>query len=188
MELFNGRFCTDNGTNIISATRSDEEFLCALEAAPRIIFDLSPDIMNINAKTKRAHAAEKKLFIHIDLAKGIGKDESALRYLVRLGIDGVISTKTNVIKTARELGLLTVQRFFIVDSRSIISAEEAFKSSHPDMIEVMPGTVCKVIRTLGTVTDIPIIAGGLIESEREVAEAIKNGAAAVSTGKRELWK
>ncbi len=188
MGVFDEILYADNGTNIISATRSDEEFLCALEAKPRIIFDLNPDIMNINAKTKRAHAVNKLLFIHIDLAKGIGKDESGIRYLVRLGIDGVISTKTNVIKMARELGLLTVQRFFIVDSRSVISAEEAFKSSRPDMIEVMPGTVCKVIRTLCTVTDIPVIAGGLIESEKEVAEAIKNGASAVSTGKRELWK
>ncbi len=165
---------------VICATRSDSEFLAAVGAHPDIIFDLDPDIMNISAKLKRAHAADKLLFVHIDLAKGIGKDESAILYLCRLGIDGIISTKTNVIKTAREHGLCTVQRFFIVDSRSVTSALEALKSSKPDMIEIMPGTVSKVIRSLRNMTDIPIIAGGLIENESEVRTALCDGAAAVS--------
>ncbi len=177
-----------SGKHIICATRSDEEFLYALTTSPVIIFDLNPDIMNVNTKTKKAHEAGKRLFIHIDLAKGIGKDESGIRYLCRLGVDGIISTKTNIIKASREHGLCTVQRFFMVDSRSLVSAAEAFKSSRPDMIEVMPGTVSKVIRSLTEMTDIPIIAGGLIESTDEVSCALQNGASAVSTGSRELWK
>ncbi len=172
---------------VISATRSDSEFLCAVSASPEIIFDLNPDIMNISAKVKRAHSEGKRVFIHIDLAKGIGKDESAIKYLGRMGVDGIISTKNNVIKLARENGLCTVQRFFIVDSRAVISAVESLKSAKPDMVEIMPGTVVKVIKSMREMTDIPIIAGGLVENEDEVREAIACGAYAVSTGKRELW-
>ncbi len=175
-------------TQIISATRSDAEFLAAVAAAPEIIFDLNPDIMNISAKLKRAHAAGKQLFIHIDLAKGIGKDESGISYLGKVGVDGIISTKNNIIKMARDRGLCTVQRFFIVDSRSVTSALESLKSAKPDMVEIMPGTVYKVIKGLKELTDTPIIAGGLIETHKEVEEAISSGAHAVSTGNQGLWK
>ncbi len=172
---------------IISATRSDGEFLKAVEEKPEIIFDLNPDIMNISAKLKRAHAAGKRVFIHIDLAKGIGKDESGIRYLCKMGVDGIISTKNNIIKTARENGLCTVQRFFIVDSRSVVSALESLRSAKPDMMEVMPGTVYKVISRLKELTDIPVIAGGLVETEAEVEAALSGGASAVSTGNQGLW-
>ena len=58
---------------IIPATRSDEEFLCAVGSSHEVIFDLNPDLMNVSAKVKKAHDAGKRLFIHVDLAKGIGK-------------------------------------------------------------------------------------------------------------------
>ena len=173
---------------IIPATRSDEEFLCAVGSSHEVIFDLNPDLMNVSAKVKKAHDAGKRLFIHVDLAKGIGKDESGIRFLKRIGIDGVISTKVNIIKLARECGLCTVQRFFIVDSHSIATTVDAVKSSKPDMIEIMPGTVYKIIERLKKMVDIPIIAGGLIENEQEVNDAMKSGASAISTGRRELWK
>ena len=172
---------------IISATRSDEEFLRAVKAETQIIFDLDPDLMNISAKVKKAHEADKLLFVHVDLAKGLGKDESGVRFLKRIGVDGVISTKVGVIKLAREQGLHTVQRFFIVDSHSISTTVDAVKSAKPEMIEIMPGTLCKVIERLKKCVDVAIISGGLIETEDEVREILSSGAAAVSTARQELW-
>ena len=173
---------------IISATRSDEDFLKAVESYPDVIFDLYPDLMNVSVKVKKSHEAGKKYFVHMDLAKGIGKDESGMRFLRRIGVDGILSTKLNVIKLAKENGLITVQRFFIVDSQSVHTTLESVKASRPDMMEIMPGTVCKVTEKIARSTDIPIIAGGLIESEDEIRAVISSGASAVSTGKRELWK
>lgn len=176
----------ENG-RIMAATRSDEEFLHAVASPPEVIFDLDPDLMNISVKVKKAHEAGKKYLLHVDLAKGLGKDESGIRFLKRVGVDGVISTKVGTIKLAREQSLLTVQRFFIVDSHSIQTTVESVKVSKPAMIEIMPGTLCKVIERLKSSLDVPIIAGGLIESEQEMRDAFQSGAAAVSTGKRELW-
>ena len=176
----------ENG-RIISATRSDEELLRALSSPPEMIFDLDPDLMNISIKVKKAHEAGKKYLLHVDLAKGLGKDESGIRFLKRVGVDGVISTKVGMIKLARERGLLTVQRFFIVDSHSILTTVEAVKVSKPAMIEIMPGTLCKVVEKLRSSIDVPIIAGGLIETEDEVDSILKSGAVAVSTGRSELW-
>ena len=183
----------ENKTNIfekcriISATRSDEEFLRALNCGTEIIFDLDPDLMNISVKVKKAHEAGKKYFVHVDLAKGIGKDESGARFLRRIGADGVISTKVGIIKLAREQGLITVQRFFIVDSHSINTTVESVRTSKPDMIEIMPGTLCKVVERIKKSVDVPIIAGGLIETEEEIREIFAHDVSAVSTARSELW-
>ena len=172
---------------IIAASRTDEDFLRARESGADIIFDLSSDILTLQKKIKAAHDAGKRLFIHIDLAEGIGRDRSGMMLLKRMGVDGIISTKVSLIQLAREVELCTVQRFFIVDSRSVNTTIEAVKTSRPDMIEIMPATVGKVISRLASELTLPIIAGGLIESAEEAQIALSCGASAVSTGKRELW-
>ncbi len=172
---------------IIAAVRTESDFTAALASPSDTVFDLAPDIMSIEARVKRAHDAGKRLFVHLDLSKGIGRDESGIIYLKFLGIDGIISTKNGIIRSAREQGLMTVQRFFIVDSRFIESTAEALKNAKPHMIEIMPGTVTKVISKLSSTTSTPIIAGGLIETRREIDAALCSGAAAVSTGRKELW-
>lgn len=172
---------------IIAATRSDAEFISATESAISIIFDLDCDILSLSKKLQKAHECQKRLFVHIDLARGIGKDQSGIIFLKKMGVDGVISTKLNIIKLAREAALCTVQRFFIVDSRSVQTTVEAVRASRPDMIEIMPATVCKVISRLCRELPIPIIAGGLIEDATEAKTALDCGAAAVPTGQISLW-
>lgn len=173
--------------SIIAAVRTEAEFEVVLKSKANIIFDLSPDIMTIIHRVKAAHERKKKLFIHIDLAAGIGKDKSGIAFVKKVGVDGIISTRVNIIKTARELGMFTVQRFFIVDSHSVDTTVESVKASKTDMVEVMPGIAVKAIEKLKNVLNVPIIAGGLIENKNEIKKAIEAGASAVSTGKKELW-
>jgi glycerol uptake operon antiterminator len=85
------------------------------------------------------------------------------------------------------MGLHTVLRFFIVDSQSVTTTVEAVRSAKPDLIEIMPGIVPKIVGRLKGMVSIPIVAGGLIETEEETCEMLKAGAFAVSTGRRELW-
>jgi len=172
---------------VIAAIRTKEELIKASFSDVKIIFDLNPNILTVEENLKTAHKEGKKYFIHIDLAEGIGKDKSGIEYVKKLGIDGIISTRTSIIRAARELGVFTVQRFFIVDSHSIQTTLEAIKSSKPQMIEIMPGSVIKVISRLKEALEIPIIAGGLIETEAEAIEIIQNGASAVSSGCKILW-
>ena len=92
-----------------------------------------------------------------------------------------------MIRAAREIGLLTVQRFFIVDSHSVDTAVESIKIAKPDIVEIMPGVVQKKIKEFAEKVDTPILAGGLIEFETEVDCAISAGAQAVSTASQKLW-
>ena len=173
---------------IIAAIRNTDELKSALESRAEIVFMLSTNIEELKEQIELVHKNGKKLFVHIDLADGIGKDEYGIKYVKSLGVDGIISTRINMIKLAKRHGIYTVQRFFIVDSHSVNTTIETVKASKPDMIEIMPGTVSKIINRLKTELGMPIVAGGLIETKEEIAEAIISGAEAVSTGKKELWE
>ena len=175
-------------TNNIAAVKTAAEFEEALRTDINIIFMLAPNILTLHKDIKKGHDADKKIFIHIDLAEGIGKDKAGIEFVKKMGIDGIISTRTNVIKIAHELGIFTVQRFFTVDSHSIDTTLEALKASRADMIEIMPGIAVKAIAMLKKKTDTPIIAGGLIDSEAEALNAVEHGAFAISTSNKELWK
>ncbi|MBE7025200.1 MAG: glycerol-3-phosphate responsive antiterminator [Ruminococcaceae bacterium] len=174
-------------SKIIAATRSNEELLIAAKSKAEIIFMLAPNIADIKEQAELVHKAGKKFFIHLDLAEGIGKDAYGIRFAKEQGIDGIISTRTNIIKMARKEGVFTVQRFFIVDTHSIDTTIESAKASKADMIEIMPATVYKVVKKLKSELEMPIVLGGLLETEAEVLEALSGGATAISTGKRELW-
>lgn len=176
-----------NKTKIIAAARSNEELIVAASSNVEIIFMLAPNIADLKKQTELVHKAGKKLFIHLDLAMGIGKDEYGIQFVKSQGVDGIISTRTNIIKLAKKENLFTVQRFFIVDSQSVYTAIESARASKADMIEIMPGTVNKVIKRLKKELDVSIVTGGLIETAEEIENAISSGASAVSTGKREFW-
>lgn len=172
---------------VIAAVRDEEAFSLACKSNVEIIFDLSPSIDTIEKKAVLSHECGKLLFIHMDLAEGIGKDKAGIAFAKRCGADGVISTRAAIIKLANEADLKTVQRAFILDSQSLDTAVAMLKSK-PDMAEIMPGVISgTVIEEVCRKLNIPVIAGGLISTQDEVETAISAGASAVSTGKAELW-
>ena len=170
---------------IIAAVQNNT-LLRALESPVEIIFHLKASLLEMEETVKKVHAAGKKIFVHIDLADGIGKDKMGIAYLAKLGVDGIISTRGPLIRYGHEAGLITVQRFFALDSKGVDAIAEMFESTAPDLIEIMPGIASKVIKRFVS-SGIPVIAGGLIETKQEITEALKNGAEAISTGKQELW-
>lgn len=172
---------------IIAAVRDRESLVAACASSCKVIFLLSADLLSLSELTEMAHKENKLLFLHIDLADGVGKDAAGIRYVKQCGLDGIISTRSSLIKSAKEEGITCVQRFFMIDSRSVDTALTSIRSSHPDMIEIMPGIATKTLKRLSDKVDVPIIAGGLLEEKDEIISALSAGAAAVSTGKKELW-
>ena len=92
-----------------------------------------------------------------------------------------------MVKIAKEVGLLTVQRFFALDSQGVSAISEITQAASPDFIEIMPGVIDKIVSRFAT-GQIPVIAGGLIETKQEITNALKCGAVAVSSGKQDLWE
>ena len=172
---------------IIAAVKSRDGLELAVNSDVQAIFLLSSNIIDIDDIAALAHKKGKKLFIHMDFVDGLSKDPAGVRYLSTKGIDGIISTRSNIIAAAHDAGIYSVQRFFMIDSRSVDTALDTLKQSKADMIEIMPALAYKSITKIKNNIQIPIIAGGLIESRDEVYKAIGAGASMISTGKIELW-
>ena len=175
-----------DGCPIIAAIR-DDRWEAALSSPAEVLFYLECNLMTVEQRIRQAHDAGKSVFIHVDLSEGIGKDRTGLAYLANCGADGIISTKAQLIRTAKDLGLLTVQRFFALDSQGMGSVLEMLKNTNPHVMEIMPGVIPKVIERLAK-GKIPVIAGGLIETKAEITTALRSGATAISTGRPELWE
>lgn len=132
---------------------------------------------------------EKRVFVHIDLIQGMKADEYATEYVCQTYRPyGVISTKGSVIAKAKQLGVLTVQRLFLIDSTSLERSYRLIARTQPDFIEVLPGLVPTYIRAVHEKTGIPVFAGGLVTTPLEVETALDAGATVVTTSNRSLWK
>ena len=174
-------------SSVIAAVRTDEDFGRAVDSSVGCIFLLSSNIMTIKDRLESAHKAGKKVFVHIDMSDGIGRDNAGVAYLAKLGVDGIITTRTGIIRAVRESSLPCVQRVFAIDYQATQTSAGAIGNHRPTYIEIMPGVIPKVISRFRAETDIPIIAGGLVETAEEVSAALKSGALAVSTSNKALW-
>lgn len=173
---------------VIATLKSLDELETALECECEIVFLLCGDIFNLKSIVEKLKAKGKMIFIHVDLVDGFSKDATALKYIhEEIKPDGIISTKNSLLKCAKQLGLLTVQRLFIIDSLSIDTTVKASASIAPDAVEIMPGIMPRITKKLCNQLDVPIIVGGLIDDENDITCAIESGAKGVSTSKSELW-
>lgn len=173
---------------IIAAVKTAEELDRALASDAETVFLLHATLSTLHRRMESARAAGKKLFIHMDLVEGLSKDAAGVEFLASMKPDGIISTRSGCIHAAREAGITCIQRFFMVDSRSVSTALESIRQTRPDMIEILPGIAYKAITRMASETAIPVIAGGLIETKEEIYKALGAGAAAISTGSKELWR
>ncbi len=171
---------------VIASVFNEQAFHTALHSPSEVLFYQNISLPHIQEQINEAHAVDKLLFIHMDLAEGLGKDRTAVEYLAACGADGLISTRGQLIRYAREAGLFTVQRFFLLDSQSLSGVDNMIATTNPDWIEVIPGVIGKAIQRFAG-GRVPVIAGGLIETKAEVTEALRCGASAVSTSREDLW-
>lgn len=152
------------------------------------IFLLGGDINYLPLYIKNAEAANKLLITHIDLMEGIGKDRAGIHLLKRMGLKGVVTTKSNLAKNAKDEGLLVIQRLFIVDSESIKTAIRVADNIKPDAVEFLPATIPEyVIRDMKRSLKLPILGGGLLKTKEDVYEALDKGIDAITTSLRYLW-
>jgi glycerol uptake operon antiterminator len=173
---------------VIAAVKREEDLETAIKSQVNTIFLLCADIFNAESMVKRIQDADKSALIHIDFLEGIGKDTKAIDYIIQvIQPDGIISTKSSHIKIAKEKGMFTIQRFFLIDSKSYEMTIKSVKSIQPDMIEVMPGVMPEIIGRITGHLSIPVIAGGLISSKQDIVDALKSGALGTSTGNKDLW-
>lgn len=172
---------------IIAAVKDANELKLALESNSAVIFVLFGDLLNIRGISKSIKENGKIGIVHIDLIDGLSHKDAAIRFIKEeTEFEGVISTRSQSIRSAKNQGLIAIQRTFIIDT---ISLENATKivNSDVDAVEILPGIIPKVIEKLDSIARTPIIAGGLVEEKEEVMLALRSGATSVSSTKSEIW-
>ncbi len=124
------------------------------------------------------------------LIVGLSAKDASLDYLKDIvHADGVITTKHSLIAHAKEIGLATVLRYFILDSMALVNIEKQQRTGAlPDVIEILPGIVApRVIRRIVAMSRTPVVCGGLIQCREDVMHALGSGASAISTTSSEVW-
>lgn len=173
----------------IPALRRAAEVDEAASCGAAMVFFLTGTIYELSDVVARARAVGQKVFCHVDLLQGIGKDAVGMRWLAReIGVNGILTTRSSLISAAKDEGLVAVQRLFVLDSESLKTGLSVLASSRPDAVEILPALVLpNIIHRLPLDAISPFIAGGLVETIPEMEAVLATGALGVSTSKEELW-
>ncbi len=173
---------------ILPAIRNLKSFDLMLESDYEWLVLLNTHIAQLKAIVNRAKAHQKRMLIHVDLIDGLKSDEYATEFLAQeVQPDGIITTRNNVILSAKKKGLVSIQRLFLIDTMALESSLSQLERTKPDYVEVLPGVIPNMIEEISLRTNIPIIAGGLIRTTENVEQAIAAGATSVTTSRKELW-
>ena len=174
---------------IIAALKDAASVDIACQSAPKVCFILGGDIISVPGMVEKLLAHDKQVFVHIDMISGMGNDKAAVKYVARMWKPhGIITTRKGLIKCAKDEGLTTVQRIFLLDSTSIKSGITMINASKPDIVEVVPGVIVKAIAEIKNNITQHVIAGGMITTMPEAKNALFSGAIGISTSSKSLWQ
>lgn len=129
------------------------------------------------------------LFAHIDLISGLENSEAALEYLAEFNrFAGIVTVHHYLAKPARRLGLLSVVRLFLSDSRAVERGVAVATKSQADAIEILPAVAAVKVASDLNRCPVPRIGGGLCHTEADVREALNSGCRSVTSTRPELWE
>ncbi|WHY86942.1 glycerol-3-phosphate responsive antiterminator [Neobacillus novalis] len=177
------------GQKVLPAIRKIEDVEKMMTSNYEYMVILDLHVSRLKPIFQMAQANHKKLIIHMDLVHGLKSDEYSTEYICQeYKPFGLISTKGSVILKARQKGVKSIQRLFLLDTSSIEKSFALIERTQPDYIEVLPGIMPKIIKDIRNRTKREVFAGGLIDTIEEVEQAYEAGAVTITTSNKELWK
>ncbi|MDF2670667.1 MAG: glycerol-3-phosphate responsive antiterminator GlpP [Paenibacillus sp.] len=177
-----------NSYPIIASITEEDQIQHALTSDVRRVILMTGTVNNLRQIVERLHDAGKQVFVHIEMVGGIGREASSIQYLAEVfRADGIVTTKSNAVAAARKAGILSIQRFFAIDTAAVETAVRMIKTADPDEVELMPGLMPRIIREVKQKIKQPLIVGGLIRHKDEIKLAYESGADFVSIGDSRYW-
>lgn len=173
---------------IIAGLKGVEDAALTREAGIKVCFYLTGHIFELRELAIQCREQGQLIFAHVDLISGIAKDSHGMEVLAsEVGVDGVLTTRGHLITAAQRVGLLGIQRLFMLDSEAFKTGLRMLRSSQPDAVEILPALSLPFIRERLPAKLPPIIAGGLVETHEELGRVLKPPILAVSTSRVGLW-
>ncbi|HET8853323.1 MAG TPA: glycerol-3-phosphate responsive antiterminator [Ktedonobacteraceae bacterium] len=173
---------------VAAAIKSSEDMQVALSSDALLLFVLKGDAFQLEPLVNQAHQRGKGLVVHVDLVSGIGKDRAGIQYLHQIGVDAVITSRSQLVSAGRAEGLITIQRLLLLDDSALESGVRTIARAAPDIVEILPGIIFpEVAPTLQQLLPGPFIAGGFIRTTVDVARVQAAGAILSSSSTYQLW-
>lgn len=173
---------------IIAAVKSREGLEKSLQSECKVVFVLFGTVCEIGSIVAKIKDAGKVAIVHVDMIQGLSTKKEAVDFIARnTRADGIISTKNALVEHAKGVGLLAIQRTFVVDSIALNTLMRQIEAFRPDAVEIMPGIMPKILRFVRERTEIPLIAGGLLADKKDVMAAFEAGADAISATNESVW-
>ena len=173
---------------VAAALKSQEEIEIALNSDALLLFLLKGDAFQIKPYVEQAHKKGKGFVVHVDLVSGIGKDRAGIQYLHQIGVDAIITSRSQLVSAGHAEGLITIQRLLLVDDSALETGVRTIARAAPDIVEVLPGIIFpEIAPTLQKFLPGPFIAGGFIRTATEVARIRAAGAILSSSSTYALW-
>jgi glycerol uptake operon antiterminator len=172
---------------VVPAVRGPDSALeAALSGDHPAIFVLGGDLFKVLARIG-SQSLRPQIYVNVDLVGGIAADASGLRFLSGR-VEGIISTHRHVIELAKTSGLVTIQRLFAIDSGAVERGLKLIRRAEPQFVEILPALAfCEIAEQYSEVLDLPVLAGGLLKSQRDISAILEAGAVGVSTSHQGLW-
>ena len=173
---------------VAAAIKSSEDMQVALNSDALLLFVLKGDAFQLAPFVNQAHQRGKGLVVHVDLVNGIGKDRAGIQYLHQVGVDAVITSRSQLVSAGRAEGLTTIQRLLLLDDSALESGVRTIARAAPDIVEILPGIIFpEVAPTLQQLLPGPFIAGGFIRTAADVARIQAAGGILSSSSTYQLW-
>ena len=174
---------------VAAAIKSQEDMELALPSDALLLFVLKGDAFQLAPFVAQAHQRGKGVVVHVDLVSGIGKDRAGIQHLRQIGVDAIITSRSQLISSGRAEGLTTIQRLLLMDDSALDTGVRTIARAAPDIVEVLPGIVFpEVAATLQHLLPGPFIAGGFIRTASDVARIRAAGGILSSSSTYALWQ
>ena len=171
---------------VILGVNKESNFELVEKNESQVVFTLFGTISNIGDTIHRLNKIKKLVFVNIDMVDGFSPRNSVIDFLKTTELDGIISSKPNVLRYANDQGLFTIHRFFILDSSSWRNIDRQLEISQADIINITPGWT-KVIKWTSERFSTPVISSGLVCDKEIVIENLNAGAIAICTTNHDVW-
>ncbi|WP_100371727.1 glycerol-3-phosphate responsive antiterminator [Bacillus sp. FJAT-45037] len=177
-----------NNQRVLPAIKRMKDFEKVMDSSVEYIVMLDLHIAQLGAVMSHIRKAEKKVILHADMIQGLRNDKYSTEFLCQqIRPAGLISTRGDVLRTAKKNKVMAIQRLFLLDTIALETSYKLVEQVEPDFIEILPGVIPQYIKKIRQDTNTDVITGGLIETEEDVNRAFEAGAKAITTTHEDLW-
>jgi len=167
-------------TGIIPAVNNTEQLQVFFQSEYEMCVLMNFSVSELGSVFESIRQRGRKVLVHCDLIHGLSGDDYAAKFLAGFSPSGIISTKPAVVSACKKLGITAIQRVFLIDGSALSKSAASVQKTRPDYVELLPALCASLLPMLKSEFNVPLIAGGLIQSKEMAEKILASGVCAVT--------